>query len=149
MRISRFTGGLLLIGFCAGFSGAIVAAVPSTTVKVVVNANNAFASAPREEIARIFLKKNTTFSDGHPAMPVDLDEGSAVRKAFSREILGKDVAAVLAYWQEMIFSGRGTPPAQRTSDSDILDFVRSNPNGIGYVSAGADVGKGVKVVAVN
>ena len=148
MRTSRLIHGLLLAGFCVGLSGAMAAA-PSTTVKVVVNANNAMAVAPRDEIARIFLKKNATFSDGHPAMPIDLDEGSAVRKAFSREILGKDVAAVLAYWQEMIFSGRGTPPAQRTSDSDVLDFVRSNPNGIGYVSAGVDVGKGVKVVAIN
>jgi ABC-type phosphate transport system substrate-binding protein len=148
--MSRLIHGLLLAAFSAAFSVVIAAAVgPSTTVKVVVHASNGLATAPREEIARIFLKKNATFSDGRPATPIDLDEGSAIRRAFSKEILGKDVAAVLAYWQEMIFSGRGTPPAQRTSDADILDFVRGNPNGIGYVSAGVDVGKGVKVVTIN
>jgi len=148
VRTSRLIHGLLLAAFGAALSAVAAAAVP-TSVKVVVNANNAVAAAPRDEIARIFLKKNATFSDGRPAMPVDLDEGSAVRRAFSKEILGKDVSAVLAYWQEMIFSGRGTPPAQRTSDADILDFIRSNPSAIGYVSMAADVGKGVKVVAVN
>jgi hypothetical protein len=34
-------------------------------------------------------------------------------------------------------------------EKDVIGFVRANPNAIGYVSAGADLGTGVKVVAVH
>ena len=63
-------------------------------------------------------------------------------------MLHKSVSAVKSYWQQQIFSGRGVPPTERSTDSEVLAYVRSNPNAIGYVSSAAALGGSVKVVTV-
>ena len=100
----------------------------------------------KDEVARIFLKKATKFPDGRSASPVDLAVNSSIRENFSKSVLGKPASAVDAYWQQQIFSGRDIPPPQK-SENAAISFVRSNENGIAYVSAGADT-KGVKVINV-
>jgi ABC-type phosphate transport system substrate-binding protein len=50
------------------------------------------------------------------------------------------------YWQQMIVSGRGVPPA-KTSDQDVLAYVKANPGAIGYVGADAPTEE-VKVIAL-
>src|SRR5256885_498614 len=100
MRISNLIRGVLLAAGVGVSAAVTVAAVPSGPVKIVVHASNSVAPASRDEIARIFLKKKTSFSDGRPVVPVDLDENSAVRRAFSKDILGRDISSVLTYWQE-------------------------------------------------
>ncbi len=114
--------------------------------KVIVNPSNPVSSMSREDLSRIFLKKSTRFSDGHGASPVDLPVNSSTRESFSKDVHGKSSSAVDAYWQQLIFSGRDIPPAQK-SESGALEFVRSNENAIGYVSAGADTA-GLKVISV-
>ena len=81
-------------------------------------------------------------------MPVDLSANSPVREAFSLAIHERDVNAVKSYWQRQIFSGRGVPPPEKASDSEVLAFVRANPGAVGYVSSGTAVGSGVKVLEV-
>jgi len=114
--------------------------------KVIVNPSNPVSSMSREEVSRIFLKKTTKFSDGRSASAVDLPVNSPTRESFCKDVHGKSSSAVDAYWQQLIFSGRDIPPAQK-SESGVLEFVRSNENAIGYVSAGADTG-GVKVINI-
>jgi ABC-type phosphate transport system substrate-binding protein len=114
--------------------------------KIIVNSANPIVSITRENVSRIFLKKTTKFPNGLNASPVDLPVNSATRDTFSKDVLGKNAASVESYWQQLIFSGRDVPPPQK-KENGALDFVRSNENGIGYVSAGADT-TGVKVVSV-
>ena len=114
--------------------------------KIVVNPSNPLTSMSRDDVSRIFLKKSAKFPDGRGASPVDLPASSPIRESFSKNIHGKPASAVDAYWQQQIFSGRDIPPAQK-SESAALSFVRSNENGIAYVSAGADTG-GLKVITV-
>jgi hypothetical protein len=114
--------------------------------KVVVNASISISSISRDELSRVFLKKASKFHDGHSAAPIDLPGSSGVRDAFSRDVHGKPTAAVEAYWQQQVFSGREVPPAEK-SETAALDFVRSNSNGIAYVSPGADT-EGLKVINV-
>lgn len=114
--------------------------------KVIVNPSNPVSSISREDLSRIFLKKTTKFSDGRGAAPVDLPANSATRESFSKDVHGKSSSAVDAYWQQLIFSGRDIPPPQK-NESSALEFVRSNENGIGYVSAGADTAR-VKVISL-
>jgi ABC-type phosphate transport system substrate-binding protein len=114
--------------------------------KIVVNTSNPATSMSKDEVARIFLKKSTKFSDGRSASPVDLAVNSSIRESFSKSVLGKPASAVDAYWQQQIFSGRDIPPPQK-SEASAISFVRSNENGIAYVSPGADTA-GLKVISV-
>ena len=114
--------------------------------KVVVNSSISINSISRDELSRIFLKKASKFHDGHPASPVDLPANSSTRDNFSRDVHGKPTSAVEAYWQQQVFSGREVPPAEK-GEGAAVDFVRSNSNGIAYVSPGTDT-EGVKVINV-
>jgi len=117
-------------------------------VTVIVHPTNAVESITKAKIADLFLKRVTRWENGRAVIPVDQSEKSAARAAFTRDLLGKEVSWVKSYWQKMIFSGRATPPAELSSDSQILDFIRANADAIGYVSDGTAIPAGVKALTV-
>lgn len=118
-----------------------------TGFRVIVNPANPVTSLRESELSRLFLKKTVSWPTGAPVAAVDQDRTSSVRRAFSLEVHAKDPDAIVAFWQTMVFSGRDMPPPVKGSDASVLEFVRSNPGAIGYVSEGADLA-GVKPVAV-
>lgn len=132
----------------AGLAGGPADAA-DVAVAILVNANNPTSSLSTEDVAKLFLKKTTKWpASGEKVMPVDLHEQSAVRESFSKQFHGKGTAAIKAYWQKMIFSGRDVPPPEKTSVADVAAYVRTNAGGVGYVPASYDAGAGVKVLQV-
>jgi hypothetical protein len=115
--------------------------------RVIVNAANPASSLGAAELSRLFMKKTMSWPGGQRVAAVDQERTSSVRGAFSRAVHSKDPDAIVAHWQTMVFSGRDTPPAVKASDASVLEFVRSHPGAIGYVSEAADLA-GVKLVAV-
>lgn len=115
---------------------------------IVVRADNPVASLHRAELSRLFLKRDNSWPGGLAAAPVDLAESVEARQLFSREVHQKPVAAIKAYWQQQIFSGRGTPPPERATEAKVLEYVRTNPGGLGYVSGDTPLGPGLKVLRV-
>ncbi len=114
--------------------------------QVIVNGQNPVSSVSRDLLSRIFLKKVQKWDNGWPATPVDQDQASSVRAAFSKAVHGKPVTAVSSYWQRQIFAGNDVPPAEKADDAAVIAFVRASPGAIGYVSG--NVPPDVKVVAV-
>jgi hypothetical protein len=115
---------------------------------VVVNAGNRQAALPAAEISNMFLQKSTQWQPGERVMAVDLPEGSPARESFSKAIHNRSTAAVKAYWQRMIFSGRDVPPPEKPTPGDVLAYVKGNPGAIGYVPAGTPLPDGVKALKV-
>jgi ABC-type phosphate transport system substrate-binding protein len=123
-------------------------AVPAAAedFKVVVNASNPVEAISRDEAAQLFLKKVTRWDTGDVVRPVE--PGSApLRDAFYRRVAGKSPAAVRSYWNQLIFSGREVPPVEKSTDDEVVAFVRSTPWGIGYVSASSPT-PGVKTISL-
>lgn len=116
-------------------------------VVIIVHPSQNISSISRDDIAKLFLKKTTQWSDGTKVEPVDLSEDSNTRALFSEAFLGKKVSAISSYWQQQIFSGRAVPPEVKPTDSDVVSFVKANSHAIGYVSKGTTV-EGVKIVTV-
>ncbi|WP_411282075.1 phosphate ABC transporter substrate-binding protein [Gemmatimonas sp.] len=127
----------------------VVAAAPAAAqdFKVIVNSGNATSELSSDVALKLFLKQSAKFPNGTAAQPVDLAKSSAVRAAFSKAVLGRAVGAVESYWQQQIFSGKDVPPAVKSSDDEVIAFVKANPGAIGYVSGGAATA-GVKVIDV-
>lgn len=90
----------------------------------------------------------TKWDNGHTVRPVDLIPSSRARGAFSKAIHGKELLEIEAYWQEMIFSGREMPPPVRAYESYVVEYVKTNPDAIGYVSMEIAVSE-VKVVKLD
>lgn len=116
---------------------------------VIVNASNPVSSMPRDDVAKLFLKKTVSWQSGRTVAPVELPPAAKTREAFAREVLNKSIAQVKSYWQQQIFSGRDVPPPEKQSENDVVAYVRSNPGAIGYVSKGVDIGRGVKPLTVS
>jgi ABC-type phosphate transport system substrate-binding protein len=125
-----------------------VAAESPAAYKLIVNAANAVTTLSHDDVNRIFLKKTTKWPNGQPVLPVDLPATAAVREAFSKDILKRVPYEVAAYWNQAIFRGQGLPPPTKSSDGEVLAYVRDNPNAIGYVAAAAKIGEGVKVLTL-
>src|SRR5262245_28815611 len=115
--------------------------------RIIVNESNPVAAMSPKEISDLFLGNTTKWPHNAPVKAVDLSATSPVRAAFTRDVHGKKVEAVLNYWQQVIFSGRGVPPPSKATDADVLNYVIANPGAIGYVSMDAPTGD-VKVLSV-
>jgi ABC-type phosphate transport system substrate-binding protein len=135
--------------FCValGIWAARIGAQDASSYKVIIHPSNPATQVSRLKVGEMFLKKTTRWPDGYPVMPVEPSGKSPVRQRFTLETYGKQVIAISAYWQQMIFGGRGVPPPEKSSDADVVAFVRDTPGAIGYVWSGSDL-SGVKVVAV-
>ncbi len=116
--------------------------------KIIVHESNTVAAMDRAALSRLFLKKVTRWESRRVVQCVDLAETSPVRREFSRAVHGREVPSIKSYWQQQVFSGRAVPPAERDSDADIIAYVSTHPDAIGYVSAATPIGAGVRVVEV-
>jgi hypothetical protein len=141
------TGTLLSIFACLLLAATDLPA-QQADYQVVVNVANPVSSMTAKQVSALFLKKTSTWANGVPVKAVDLPEDSAVRERFTRAVHGKSVSAIKSYWQQQIFTGRGTPPVVKASETEALSHVRANSGGVGYVSAGVSLGTNVKVLKV-
>jgi len=113
-------------------------------VAVIVNPSNN-SELSKSDISKIFLGKSKTFSNGESVKAVNLKSNSAIRDNFQKEVLGKSKSQVKAYWSKLIFTGKGKPLKEFDNEKEVVSFIASNPNAIGYVDR-SKVNDSVKVV---
>ncbi len=119
------------------------------TFKVVANAANPTTELTAAKAARMFLKKIKRWDHGLRVLPVDMAPKSPIRVAFTRSVHGKSVEAVQSFWQRMIFGRGEVPPEEKSSEEEILEFVRANPGAIGYLGGDTALGDGVKELTIS
>ncbi len=107
----------------------------TTTLKVVVNAENPMKSLSRADLVRIYLGKKTLWENGQRVQPAMLDEDQAEIRTFIEKDVKRTVDQYRAYWKHMLFSGGGTSPRTFRSGAQVLDFVAREPGAIGLVVA--------------
>jgi ABC-type phosphate transport system substrate-binding protein len=126
-KLVRFT--LILVLFGIG-----VLSNAAEGFQVIVNVANPTSSLPKDQLSRIFLKKTQKWDNGQAIIPVDQDQASAARSAFSKAVHGRPASAVASYWQQQIFAGKDVPPAEKANDAAVIAFVKANTGAVGYVS---------------
>lgn len=137
MRIIK----VLLPGIALLFSTSVVYA----DISIVMHKSSRVKSVSNSDVKKIFLGKKRSLSGAGRVVPLDQKAGSSVRKRFYKKVVRKSPSQVKAYWSKMIFSGRGTPPKQVRSDTDVKRWLASNPDAIGYISS-KSVDNSVKVL---
>jgi len=113
-------------------------------VAVIVHPSNN-NTLDENTIKRIFLGKNKKFDNGNKIIPMNQNQGSGARTEFGKKVLGKSDSQLKAYWSKLIFTGKGTPPDEKSNDAEILKLVASTPDAIAYVDA-SSLDDSVKVV---
>jgi hypothetical protein len=115
---------------------------------VIVNVANPAEELSAAEVSRLFLKHVVRWPSGERVVPIELPLSSPVREKFSLAIHRRPAAAVAAYWQTMLFSGRNAPPTEEPSPATIVGFVGAEAGAIAYVPAGRPLPPSVKVLKV-
>jgi len=136
---------MLAVTLCAALP--ITAQAQNPGFVLVVNASNPVTTLTKNQVSDLFLKKVKRWSNGQTVAPIDQYRGKT-RDTFSKTVHGRSTGSISAYWQTQIFSGKDTPPPAKTSDDDILEYVRANPNAIGHVTAGTQLGPHLKTVTI-
>ena len=109
--------------------------------EVVVIVNPAIAdSAGKEDIAKLYLGKTTSLPGGTKVSPVNLESGNAVRDEFNDSALGKSDSQLKSYWSRLIFTGKAKPPKDLGSEAEVIEYVKNNSDGLGYVSPASVTG---------
>lgn len=148
MRAFSAAGWMLCLGLTA--FGAAVSAEPSRSTaayRVIVNPKNPVTAVDRQFLEDAFFKRVTRWPDDRVIRPADLHTKSSARSRFSREVLDRSVAAVRAYWQQRVFSGRGVPPPEFGTEEQVIQYVLQHEGAVGYVSGSAEL-KGSKLVVI-
>ena len=110
-------------------------------VTVIVHPSNGDA-LDQAAISRIFLGKAKSFPSGGAAVPITQE---AAADEFNEKVLNKSASQLKAYWSKLVFTGKGTPPKEVSTDAEMIALIASNPNMIGFIQGEAD--GSVKTVA--
>ncbi len=114
-------------------------AMGSVQAGVVVIANPAAGGVSKDQIADVFLGKDTSYT------PLDQPESAPVREAFYSKATGRNLAQVRANWSRLTFSGKATPPRELPNADSVKAAVAADPKALGYIDSSAVDGS-VKVV---
>jgi hypothetical protein len=154
MQLERARIPLLLLALCVAIAGGgIVAGHASAESKpggyvVIVHPDNPVAAVGKDFVQEAYLKKTVAWGSGETLRPVDLSKRFPARERFGREILKKTPVQLRSYWNQRIFSGKGSPPPELDSEAAVVGYVIANRGAIGYLPAGSDPGR-ARVVKVD
>ena len=124
--------GLLLSGLV--FAGPVV----------VVSADSAIGAMTQSQVRQVFNGQLRRVS-GVTVKPLDLPNSGATRDDFYQQVAGKSAEQMKSYWARMIFTGRGMPPREVSSEREMGMLVGSDPGFVGYLEE-SRVPPGLKVV---
>jgi ABC-type phosphate transport system substrate-binding protein len=135
----------MLVG-AAGLAAATATAA-EIEFRVIVHPDVSETHVPREDLSAVFLGDKKAWADGQRVVPVDQSLRSPVREAFTREVLGEQMAGIESLWARRIARGV-TPPKVKASDQDVIDYVGKTRGAIGYVSTDVSLPATVRILSV-
>jgi ABC-type phosphate transport system substrate-binding protein len=146
MNIIKRTPVLLAVaGLWLWLGAAPHAADVSGDVKVIANPSVTASEISSEDLKAVFLAVKTTIA-GSQVEPVLAKSGRA-QDVFLKEYLGKNDAALIAYFRGLVFTGKASMPKMCDSDAEIVAYVAKTKGAVGYISADA-AAQGTKTLAV-
>ncbi len=117
-------------------------------IAVVVNPGNPATNLTLADLRKIYLGERQYWKASNSVVPLMRAPGTRERQVILRVIFQMTEEQYTQYWVAKIMRAEvSDPPVGLYSNGMVLEGVRGNPGGIGYVSA-ADVRPGVKVLRV-
>ncbi|MBL4608291.1 MAG: hypothetical protein JKY01_10765 [Pseudomonadales bacterium] len=125
MKYKALATGML----CCLFSGMAAA-----EIMVVAHSKSDIASVDQATLKKLFLGKTSKIG-GMKVRAVNLPDSNALKLEFDEKVVNKNPNKMKAYWANRIFTGKGKPLDQVSSEENMIIWLAENKNGIGYVSA--------------
>ena len=117
---------------------------------LIVHPDNPIRELNRKQASDLYFGRVTTVTgDGRSTAPAltlyDQPGDSSSREQFYRALNGMPLSQVNAYWARLRFSGDVMPPHALPDYRAVVEAVRRNPKGVGYIDA-ASAHDSVRVV---
>ncbi len=107
----------------------------SAQVLVVVSAEAPFIRLASSDLSDIYLGRRTQIVNGIQVVPIDLPEGTVLRREFYAHYTGRTPAQIKAHWARQIFTGRGQPPQSLSDSRAVVERLVSDTKALGYIDA--------------
>ena len=106
---------------------------PPVYIAVVVNPSNDLSpKLIMQRLHQVFTLRTTlSTADGSYMVPVD-NKDVQVKQAFYHTVVGWTLDDLSSYWDDQVFSG-GKHPLNQLSTQEVIQYVETHPEGIGYV----------------
>lgn len=101
-------------------------------VAVVVNSNNPMDTISVDKLLEIYTLNTKSWEDGELITVVDLKTEEATKKEFL-EVLELSSSSLKKIRLKKLFTGKAKPPKALNSDSEIIEFISTNPGSVGYI----------------
>ncbi len=111
---------------------------------VVVIGHGNLAKLDTATVQKVFTGKAIEVG-GVTVTAVNTQPGSNLRSHFLQSYLNQDEEKYTAYWTVRRYIGKGAPPKELASSSEVINFVQSTPGAIGYIDD-SDVKPGLNVL---
>lgn len=127
----------LLVPLLLAVSGSVCATV-------VIIGHPGMPKLDSETVQKVYSGKMIEIG-GISVTAVHANIGSALRNRFLQSYLSQDEEKYTAYWTVRRYIGKGVPPKELPTSTDIINFVQSTPGAVGYVDE-ADIRPGLNVL---
>lgn len=125
----------------------LVSSISSADGIVIANSSVASAGLSKSEVSKIFLGKQTVWSDGSGIVTgYQVDTASA--STFFNGYVGKKFKKFKKYWLKKVFSGNGVAPKTFSSSAQAVTFVKATHGAIVFIDA-ASAPAGVTAVSID
>ncbi|MFO8070774.1 MAG: hypothetical protein R6V85_02760 [Polyangia bacterium] len=100
------------VALALSVSSVAVPAESPQDILVVVNEDSEVESVTEEDLRDVFLRRRMSWHGGKRAIPINAREGTAVREAFRKRVLGMNADEETRYWQDQQIRSGKTPPKE-------------------------------------
>ncbi|MGB5965278.1 MAG: hypothetical protein WBF77_00965 [Sulfurimonadaceae bacterium] len=121
----------------------LMALLSAQELVVVVSKNFAVSSLDQATVKRLFLAKSNQI-EGKKIKLIEL-KNSKFQEPFYKEVTGKSLSQLHAYWTTLIFTGKGRPPKRVAKIEELREKMRSEENYLAYLPR-EQVDKEMKVI---
>ena len=98
------------------------------------------------EIKDIFLGKKKKWSDNTKIHFVILDN-EKLHNDFLKTYIKKTTKQYDAYWKNMLFTGKGSPPKEFETTRELIEYVTATEGAIGYIDS-SSIAANVNTISV-
>jgi ABC-type phosphate transport system substrate-binding protein len=128
----------LIFRACSAALLLLLASQVASAEDIVVISNSETAVSA-DEIRDIFLGEKQ-FAGGTKLVVID---NAALQDGFLSKVLHMDAAKYNGIWTKKSFRDGLTPPAVKSGDAEVIEYIKRTPGAIGYVSTKP---AGVKII---
>lgn len=116
------------LGYCSQSFSAELYVISNSTLSIEAGA------------VKSIFQGETEFSGSSKLEPTDNQAAQAV---FLSKVMGMDKAKYESWWVKKSFRDGASQPPARSTDMEVIEFVKKTPGGVGYVTTQP---AGVKII---